>query len=339
MTLSVKPPVAPMLAKAKDEIPDGDGWRYEPKWDGFRTIVFLDAGEIHLGSRTQKPMQRYFPELLPVLQDALPRTCVVDGEIVLPVDSRLEFEVLQQRIHPADSRVRMLAEQTPVSFVAFDMLATARSDLRAKPLTERRERLEKAFGAPPATIEAILEPGPAVHLSPSTPDHEVTAGWLRDLEPAGLDGIIAKRSEDPYLPGKRGWVKVKRRSTADVVVAGYRLHKDGRGVGSLLLGLYDETGALRHVGFTSAFSAKQRRELLEVLRPLEGGDAFGAGMGPNQPSRWRHEEAEWVPLEPRLVAEVAYDHTTGHRFRHGTTIVRWRDDKRPEECTIDQLQP
>ncbi len=338
MTLPFSPPMAPMLAKAQAAIPREDGWRYEPKWDGFRAIVFLDRGEVYIGSRGERPMQRYFPELLPVLREALPRSCVVDGEIVVPVEGRLEFEALQMRIHPAESRVRMLAEEIPAGFVAFDLLATARSDLRGRPLAERWSRLEKALGRAPTPIERILQPGPAAHLSPWTDAPAEAEAWIRDLERAGLDGIIAKRADEAYRPGERGWVKVKRRKTADCVVGGYRLAKDGNGVGSLLLGLYDEAGILHHVGFSASFRAPQRRELLEVVRPHEGGDAFGPGAGPGGPSRWRSEESAWVPLAPKLVVEVAYDHTTGHRFRHGTTLLRFRDDKRPEECTLEQLR-
>jgi ATP-dependent DNA ligase len=339
MALPFSPPLSPMLARAQDAIPEGDGWRYEPKWDGFRAIVFRDGQDVHIGSRGEKPLHRYFPELLPVLREALPRTAVVDGEIITPVDGRLEFDVLQQRIHPAASRIQLLSRETPATFVAFDLLAAAGRDLRPRPLARRWERLAKLLGPGAATFGDILSPGPQVLLTPQTADPREAARWLKDLEISGLDGIIAKKDDLPYRPGERVMVKVKRVKTADVVVAGYRVHKSGDGVGSLLLGLYDHHGALHHVGFSGAFPAKQRRELLETLRPLEGGDAFGPGAGPGGPSRWRQEEREWVPLEPKLVAEVAYDHVTSYRFRHGVRILRWRNDKPPMGCTLDQILP
>jgi ATP-dependent DNA ligase len=326
-----------MLARSEPDIPEGDGWRYEPKWDGFRAIVFRDGGDVRIESRGEKPLTRYFPELLPELREALPRTAVVDGEIMTPVDGRLEFDVLQQRIHPAASRVELLSGETPATFVAFDLLAVAGRDLRGQPLARRWERLAKALADAPRDFETILSPGPRVALTPRTDRPEEAAAWLRDLERSGLDGIIAKREDLPYRPGERVMVKVKRRKTADVVVAGYRIHKSGDGVGSLLMGLYDDRGVLHHVGFSGAFPAGQRRELAEMLRPLEGGDAFGPGAGPGGPSRWRQQEREWVPLQPKLVAEVAYDHVTSHRFRHGVRILRWRTDKKPRECTLDQI--
>ncbi|HVM12026.1 MAG TPA: ATP-dependent DNA ligase [Actinomycetota bacterium] len=339
MTLPFGPPLAPMLARSQDEIPEGAGWRYEPKWDGYRAIVFRDGPDVHIGSRGEKPLHRYFPELLPVLRDALPKTCVLDGEIITPVNGVLEFDVLSQRIHPAASRIELLSRETPATFVAFDLLAAAGRDLRERPLRERWERLAKALADLPSDFDAVLSPGPAVCLTPQGSDAVEAARWLEDLAASGLDGIIAKREEEPYRPGERTMVKVKRTKTADVVIGGYRVHKSGEGVGSLLLGLYDDAGVLHHVGFSGAFPAKQRREMLEILRPLEGGDAFGPGAGPGGPSRWRQEERAWVPLEPKLVAEVAYDHVTGQRFRHGTRLLRWRDDKPPEACTLDQIRP
>jgi ATP-dependent DNA ligase len=326
-----------MLSKAREELPRGPEWRYEPKWDGFRAIVFRDGDDVHIGSRGKRPLHRYFPELLEPLRHALPAACVMDGEIVLPRDGRLDFESLQLRLHPAESRVRMLAEEIPSSFVAFDLLAEGAEDLRDDPLATRWERLAGILEEAP--IDRILGPAPLIARTPQTRDADAAGAWMTELEPLGLDGVIAKLDDLTYRPGERAMIKVKRRKTADVVVGGYRLSKDGDGVGSLLLGLYDEEGMLRHVGFTSSFKARERRDLLEVLRPHEGGDAFGPGAGPGGPSRWRQTQAEWVPLEPVLVCEVAFDHTAGHRFRHGTTFLRWRDDKRPDECTMDQLLP
>ena len=341
MALPVKPPLTPMLARSRGEIPTGPAWRYEPKWDGFRALVFRDGADIHIGSRGERPLHRYFPELLPVLKKALPRTCVVDGEIVIPLNGELDFDALLQRIHPAASRIKMLGETTPATFVAFDLLAVGTQDLRAKPLSQRWARLFKILGDEDSgDFAALLRPGPRVVLTPVTEDADEAARWLEELAEIGLDGIIAKQGDLKYQPGERVMVKVKRRRTADCVVGGYRLAKNGEGVGSLLLGLYDDDGSLVHVGFSSSFKAKERRELLEILKPLEGGDAFGLGVGPGGPNRWRSEEsAEFVPLEPRLVGEFAFDHVTANRFRHGTTLLRWRPDKDPRQCTIDQMRP
>jgi ATP-dependent DNA ligase len=340
MALAIKPPLTPMLARSREEIPTGPGWRYEPKWDGFRALVFRDGEDIHLGSRGERPLHRYFPELLPVFKDTFPKSCVIDGEIVIPLQGVLDFDALLQRIHPADSRIRLLAETTPATFVAFDMLAVGTQDLRGKTLTQRWTRLVKILGDGGGDFASLLDPGPRVVLTPHTEDAEEAAKWLEELGDIGLDGIIAKETDVLYHPGERVMVKVKRRKTADCVVGGYRMAKDGQGVGSLLLGLYDESGVLHHVGFTSSFKAKERRELLELVKQLEGGDAFGLGAGPGGPSRWRStQEAEWIPLEPRLVCEIAFDHITANRFRHGTTFLRWRPDKDPRQCTIDQMRP
>ena len=329
-----------MLARSREEIPAGPGWRYEPKWDGFRALVFRDGAEIHLGSRGERPLHRYFPELLPVFKDVFPRTAVVDGEIVIPIGGQLDFDALLQRIHPAASRIKMLGETTPATFVAFDLLAVGTQDLRGKPLAQRWARLVKIMGdGDGGDFATLLRPGPRAVLTPLTEDADEAARWLEELAEIGLDGIIAKQNDLKYQPGERVMVKVKRRRTADCVVAGYRLAKNGQGVGSLLLGLYEDD-VLIHVGFSSSFKAKERRELLEILKPLEGGDAFGFGVGPGGPNRWRSEEsAEFVPLEPRLVGEFAFDHVTANRFRHGTTLLRWRPDKDPRQCTIDQMRP
>jgi ATP-dependent DNA ligase len=330
-----------MLARSREEIPTGPGWRYEPKWDGFRALVFRDGADIHLGSRGERPLHRYFPELLPVFKESFPKTSVVDGEIVIPIGGELDFDALLQRIHPAASRVKMLSETTPATFVAFDLLAVGNQDLRERPLAKRWARLAKILGdGDGGDFEELLRPGPRTVLTPTTEDADEAARWLEELDVIGLDGIIAKQNDLRYQPGERVMVKVKRRRTADCVVAGYRLAKNGEGVGSLLLGLYDEAGALHHVGFSSSFKAGERRELLKILKPLEGGDAFGFGVGPGGPNRWRSEEsAEFVPLQPRLVGEFAFDHVTGNRFRHGTTLLRWRPDKDPGQCTIDQMRP
>jgi ATP-dependent DNA ligase len=337
MALPVKPPIAPMLAKLQPEIPREEGWRYEPKWDGFRTIVFRDGQDIRLASRDHKPMNRYFPELEAALLKALPARVVVDGEIVLAgADGRLDFDALQQRIHPAASRVKMLSEQTPVSFVAFDLLGLGTRDLRRTPLSEQRSELEKLFqvteGVPGSGGTQIL-------LTPQTDDPDEAAVWFDAFEGLGLDGIIAKKADLLYTPGQRAMVKVKHRRTADVVVGGYRLSKAGDGIGSLLLGLYDDAGVLHFVGHTSSFKAPERREILAMLRTIEKGEGFGRGRTPGEPSRWSSgKELTWYDVEPRLVCEVSYDFMQGDRFRHAATFIRWRDDKKPRECTFDQVR-
>ena len=345
MALPFEPPIAPMLAKLKDDIPVGDEWLYEPKWDGFRALVFKDDKDITIFSRDLRPFNRYFPELLPAFADALPKTCVVDGEIVIPGTQSLDFDSMLLRIHPAESRVRMLAEQTPSSFVAFDLLAHASSDLRDKPLTQRRAKLEKILGdkaiPPNASRTAVmkaLKPAPVVVLSPSTDDPKVAKRWFEVYEGAGLDGVIAKKSDLLYVPGKREMFKIKHKRTVDCVVGGYRLNKTGDGIGSLLLGLYDESGSLNYVGHTSSFKAEERRRLLKEFKPLEGGHSFGGGRTPGGPSRWTGaKDISWVPLDPKLVCEVSYDHLQGHRFRHAATFMRWRPEKPPAECKMEQV--
>jgi ATP-dependent DNA ligase len=340
MALPVRPPVEPMLARLETEIPGGDGWRYEPKWDGFRAIAFRDGPQMTIGSRGGKTLERYFPELVAALGDALPRQCVVDGEIVVAWNGALDFEVLQQRIHPADSRVRKLAKETPSSFVAFDLLAEGSRDLRGQPLSRRWDRLSRILEPKPTgrTMRAILAPRTHVVLTPQTTDAGEATRWFDDLEAAGLDGVIAKRDDLTYQPGKRVMVKVKHQRTIDCVVGGYRIHKSGRGVGSLLLGLYDESGTLHHVGACGAFSMSDRLAILDMLRPLEGGKAFEGGVMLGGPSRWRPQEKDWIPIEPVLVCEVAYDHFQGgHRFRHLAQFLRWRPDRKPRSCTFEQL--
>ena len=332
------PPVSPMLAKAADALPDGDGWWFEPKWDGFRCVVFRDGDEIELGSRNERPLTRYFPELLDPLRRALPARCVVDGEIVIVGAGGLDFDALLQRIHPAESRVRTLAASTPASVVAFDLLALGDDDWRGRPYAERRAAL----------VEILAAAAPPVHLTPATTDRDRAADWFARFEGAGLDGVIAKPGGDPYVEGKRTQVKVKHQRTADVVVGGYRTHKQG-GVGSLLLGLNDDRGVLQHVGVASGFRAADRPRLAELLEPMRegaeighpwvGGDAtVGGDRRPGAPSRWNaSKDLSWVPLRPELVAEVAYDHLQGDRFRHATRLVRWRPDREPDSCRYDQL--
>ncbi|MFI7241993.1 ATP-dependent DNA ligase [Streptomyces qinglanensis] len=341
MRLPVMPPVRPMLAKAVSAVPEG--MQYEAKWDGFRCLVFRDGDEVELLSRTGKSLVRYFPELVAALRERLPERCVLDGEIVLPVGGRLDFEALQQRIHPAASRVRLLAERTPVSYVAFDLLALGAADAMAEPLSARRGMLESA-------LEGCRPP---LHLAPVTHDSAVAREWFAQYEGAGLDGVVAKRTELPYRPGERVMLKVKHERTADCVPAGLRPHKSGpEALGSLLLGLYDASGALQYVGASSSFPAARRRELMRELAPLRTDrpeehpwarwaeeEAQQEGRMPGAPSRWSGgKDASWVPLRPERVCEVAYDHMEGERFRHTVLFRRWRPDREPRSCTYEQLE-
>ncbi|HKQ61811.1 MAG TPA: ATP-dependent DNA ligase [Candidatus Polarisedimenticolaceae bacterium] len=347
MRLPFDPPLQPMLSSAAERLPTDDGWLFEPKWDGFRTLVFRDGNEILLQSRDEKPMNRYFPELEAPLAQALPERCVVDGEVVIVGDAGLDFEALLLRIHPAASRVKLLAAESPASFVAWDLLALGDEDLRETPLAERRERLERALAAA----------APPVHISPATRDRALAEDWFQRFEGAGLDGVMAKRLDEPYRPGERTMIKVKHARTADCVVAGFRWHKNGAGtmVGSLLLGLYDESGTLHHVGVTAAFSNAVRKQLVAKLAPLrvnalEGhpwrdwaeaeSPASTAGQRmPGGSSRWnRGKDLSWEPLRPERVCEVAYDHMQGTRFRHAAQFRRWRPDKRAADCRYDQLE-
>jgi ATP-dependent DNA ligase len=339
VALPVTPPVSPMLAKLARELPVGEGWCYEPKWDGFRCIVFRDGDDVELGSRNERPLTRYFPEILQPLRDALPDHAVVDGELVIATDHGLDFDLLSNRIHPADSRVQMLAEQTPSSFVAFDLLAEGTEDLRTTPFANRRARLEAVLGR--ATSQ--------VHVTPLTTDPAIARDWFARFEGAGLDGVVAKRADEPYLEGKRTMQKVKHLRTADCVVAGYRVHKDGDGVGSLLLGLYDPAGDLHHVGVASSFAAPLRSQLAEELKPLEKdaldghpwrewGSADAQTRMPGAGNRWNaKKDMSWVPLRIERVAEVAYEHLQGDRFRHTARFQRWRPDRDPASCTYEQL--
>ena len=337
LALPFQPPLDPMLATTSDRIPGGDGelvWRYEPKWDGFRTLVFFDGQELYLQSRDLRPLGRYFPELVSGLAATLPSPVVLDGEIVIMSEHGLAFEQLQLRLHPAESRVRLLAETIPAQFAAFDLLAAGSEDWRGRPFAERRARLEAMLP---------VDRPPVLYRSPSTADPAVAADWFDRFEGAGFDGIIAKREDLPYLPGVRGFVKVKHVRTADCVVAGFRWAKgrEGRDVGSLLLGLYDGAGVLHHVGHTSSFTAAEKRALVDRLAPLvtdDEGSGFGRGRTPGGMSRWtRGKDVSWVRLRPELVCEVRFDHLQGDRFRHGTTFVRWRTDKPPARCTYDQI--
>jgi ATP-dependent DNA ligase len=341
MDLPVMPPVLPMLAKSVATIPSG--MQYEAKWDGFRAIVFRDGDEVELGSRTGKPLTRYFPELVTAVRERLPERSVVDGEIVIAREGHLDFDALTERIHPADSRVRMLAERTPASFVAFDLLALGDESLMDVALTERRELLDRE-------LSGVTAP---VHLAPATTDIEVARNWFEQYEGAGLDGVIAKPLTVRYRPDERAMFKIKHERTADVVVAGYRLHKSGPVVGSLLLGLYDDRGTLQHVGVSAAFPMKRRAELVAELEPLRMDDVQGHPWAawseeaahekarlPGAPSRWSgRKDLSWVPLRPERVAEVAYDHMeNGQRFRHTARFRRWRPDRTAESCTYAQLQ-
>jgi ATP-dependent DNA ligase len=339
--LPVSPPVAPMLAKAVKALPRGD-LLYEPKWDGFRAVVFRDGDEVEIGSRNGKPLTRYFPELVEALKANLPPRCVVDGEIILVGASgdRLDFDALQQRIHPAASRVRRLAEEIPASFVAFDLLALDDEDFTGRPLAERRAALERALAGSSAPI----------HLTAVTEDRETAGLWFTRFEGAGLDGIIAKALDGTYQPDKRAMFKIKHERTADCVVAGYRVHTSGPDrVGSLLLGLYDG-GVLANVGVVGAFSMQRRKELFEELQPLVTDAEDHPWAPPRQEdgtrtprnaegSRWSGgKDLSFTPLRPERVVEVKYDHMEGARFRHTTQFVRWREDRDPRSCTYEQLE-
>jgi len=339
MDLPLTPPVEPMLATLARELPTGP-LRYEPKWDGFRCIVFRSGDDLLLQSRNLKPLDRYFPEMREPLLRLLPDKCVVDGELVVPRDGVLAFDALSERIHPAASRVQMLSERDPARFVAFDLLALGDDDLQALPFAERRAVLERMLG----------DATPPVHLTPVTDDPATATDWFARFEGAGLDGVIAKPAAGPYAPGKRTLIKVKHQRSADVVVGGFRWHKDGEGIGSLLLGLYDDAGTLRHIGVAAAFAAKRRRELIEELapyRPAEGepladhpwADGDGVAGTPRGPNRWNQaKDTSWQPLRPELVAEVAYEQLQGDRLRHGARFLRWRPDRDADSCRYDQLE-
>jgi ATP-dependent DNA ligase len=336
-------PIEPMLAKVADELPSGDGVLYEPKWDGFRAIVFRGADATVIQSRDLKPLNRFFPELEKALHDSLPRGCILDGEVVVAGERGLDFDALQQRIHPAASRIARLAKETPAAFVAFDLLAAGGRSTMELPQQERRVRLERLLG----------QMKPPVYLTPVTTDRAQAQDWLQRFEGAGLDGVMAKPPDLPYQPAKRAMFKIKHARTADCVVAGFRWYKDRQeAVGSLLLGLFDDEGTLQHVGITSSFTMAMRKELLAELSPLRENAMEGhpwrewasANVGdadrmPGAKSRWSGgKDLSWEPLRPERVCEVKYDHLQGRRFRHATTFLRWRLDKPPQDCRYDQLE-
>ncbi|MCU1369905.1 MAG: ATP-dependent ligase [Ilumatobacteraceae bacterium] len=340
------PPLLPMLAKSSPELPDAEAGAYwfEPKWDGFRCIVFRDGDEIELGSRNDKPLTRYFPELLEPLKASLPARCVIDGEVVVAGPDGLDFDALQQRIHPAKSRVDRLAAETPAAFVAFDLLAIGDESLLDAPLSSRRAQLERA----------LAEPAPTIHLTPGTFDRALAEDWFSRFEGAGLDGVMAKPAEGAYQPNKRAALKVKHLRTADCVVAGFREHKNGDGPGSLMLGLYDDDGNLHNLGVASSFSVARRAELRDELAPFITDDwsthpwgrwadaaahESGDGRLPGGQSRWNaKKDLTFTPLRPELVAEVAYERVDNGRFRHSCRFQHWRQDRTPESCTFEQLE-
>ena len=335
------PPIEPMLAKLVDSIPEGDGFVFEPKWDGFRAIVFRTKDDVYIQSRDLRPLDRYFPELHDALIERLPTPCVLDGEIVIATPDGLDFDALQLRLHPAASRVAKLAQASPSSFVAFDVLAAEGMSLMDRPQSERRGALERL----------LAKVSPPVYLTPVTRDRDLAAQWLQRFEGAGLDGVIAKPETQLYAPGKRAMFKIKHARTADCVVAGFRWHKSGRdAIGSLLLGLYDDKGTLHHVGVTSSFTMAARTALVHELEPLrkhalakhpwrEWAEAEGSGQRmPGGHSRWSAgKDLSWEPLRIERVCEVKYDHLQGDRFRHAATFLRWRADKHPDDCRYDQL--
>lgn len=333
-----------MLAKRVSELPAGDDWLFEPKWDGFRALVFRDDDELLIQSRDEKPLNRYFPELLEPLSKALPSRCALDGEIVIVKNNELDFDALQLRLHPAESRVKLLSRQNPASFVFFDLLCEGKDDLREVPFEKRR-----------AKLEAMLSSArPPIHVTPATQDRRIAEDWFRRFEGAGLDGVVAKNVSGPYVPNKRAMLKVKHERDCDCVVAGFRWHKKGDRtlVGSLLLGLYDDSGALQHVGVCASFTAAKRRELVEFLKPYRKNAlehhpwknwaedaANDGGRMPGGQSRWSQgKDLSWEPLRPELVVEVAYDHMQGNRFRHTAQFRRWRNDKTPRDCTFEQIE-
>ena len=344
MNLPVNPPVLPMLAKRVGSIPTAGDWIFEPKWDGFRVLVFRDGEEVLLQSRDEKSLNRYFPELPDVLRQQLPAQCVLDGEIVIAREGRLDFDALQLRIHPAESRVRTLANETPASIVFFDLLCEGRRDLRGEPFEKRR-----------AGLEALLKSAKApLHITPATRDRATAEDWFNRFEGAGLDGVVAKEFGDAYQPDKRVMLKVKHERECDCVVAGFRWYKEaeGREVGSLLLGLYDESRVLQHVGVCASFAAPRRRELVQLLEPYREGasenhpwrDWAGHAVGdsptrmPGAQSRWSNgKDLSWQPVRPELVVEVNYEHMQGGRFRHMSHFKRWRTDRKPQSCTFAQL--
>ena len=347
MNLPVNPPILPMLAKRVGQLPTGGTWIFEPKWDGFRALVFRDGGEILLQSRDEKSLNRYFPELLEPLASQLPTRCVLDGEVVVTQNGALDFDALQLRIHPAQSRVKLLSQEIPASMVFFDLLSEGDRDLRGMAFKDRRQMLESLLSAA----------APPLHLTPATSESTTATEWFRRFEGAGLDGVIAKPASGTYEPNKRVMLKVKHERECDCVVAGFRWHKKGErtAIGSLLLGLFDDAGALQHVGVCASFTDKKRRELVEFLAPYRKNslaahpwkdwaeqapsDSEAEHRMPGGQSRWSQgKDLSWEPLRPELVVEVAYDHMQGSRFRHTAQFRRWRPDKSPRDCTFAQLE-
>ena len=322
-----------MEARTVDAIPEDDGWQYEPKWDGFRCLAFRDGEKLKLQSKSGQPLERYFPELVDALLALKPQQFVLDGEIIVPIDGTLSFDDLLQRIHPAESRIRKLSVETPAQLIVFDLLVDEKGkSLAQAPLEERRTRLEKFYAS-------FLRANHTVRMTPATTELATVRKWFKQVG-GGLDGVIAKRLEQPYMSGERtGMVKIKQHRTADCVVGGFRYAEKKRVIGSMLLGLYDDEGLPHHVGFTSSFTAKQREELTPKLEKLIKPPGF-TGQAPGGPSRWSTKRStEWQPLAPKLVIEVEYDHFTNGRFRHGTNLKRWRPDKAPKQCTLDQVAP
>ena len=344
VNLPVNPPILPMLAKRVDEVPAAGNWIFEPKWDGFRVLVFRDGDEVLIQSRDEKSLNRYFPEMPDALRAQLPARCVLDGELVIARDRRLDFDALQLRIHPAASRVKLLSQQTPASVVFFDLLCVGDRDLRREPFEERR-----------AQLESLLKSAePPIHITPATRDRNTALNWFSRFEGAGLDGVVAKPVDVSYQPDKRVMLKVKHERDCDCVVAGFRWYKESEGkeIGSLLLGLYDDAGVLQHVGVCASFTKDKRRELVEFLEPwrqnalahhpwknwAESGAADRSRM-PGGQSRWSQgKDLSWEPLRPELVVEVAYEHMQGDRFRHMAQFRRWRTDRKPSNCTFSQLE-
>jgi ATP-dependent DNA ligase len=332
LKLPIQPPYPPMEAKHVDEIPRDEGWQYEPKWDGFRCLVFRDGDQVALQSKAGQPLGRYFPEIVRALQELPVKQFVIDGEIVILQDEHIQFDELLMRIHPAASRIKKLSEETPATLFVFDLLVDdQKRNLTEMPLDLRRPRLEEFFEAIPKKS--------MIRLSPKAEDVRSAQRWMEQLGSIGLDGVIAKRLDVPYASGERSAMqKIKLIRTADCVVGGFRWASKGGKVGSLLLGLYDDEGKLNHVGFSSSFNAEERGELEKVLKPYMNGEGF-SGAAPGGPSRWSTERStQWEPLDPKLVCEVRYDHFSGGRFRHGTKFLRWRPEKRPKSCTYEQLE-
>jgi ATP-dependent DNA ligase len=327
--LDVKPGLPPMEAKLVDSLPDGEGWQYEPKWDGFRCLVYRDGGEVYLQSKSGKPLARYFPEVVETVLAMRADRFVLDGELIIPVDGALSFDALQLRLHPAESRVARLARETPAQLMLFDLIFSKETSYLDAPLSIRRRALHTIHSG--EDLDALL-------LSPCTFDREVAQAWLASAG-AALDGVVAKPRDAPYVSGERAMLKVKQLKTADCVVGGFRYGTGSREAGSLLLGLYNESGKLDHVGFASTSGMPDRAALTSRLEALIEPPGF-TGDAPGGPSRWSTERTgEWEPLRPELVVEVRYDHVTGRRFRHGTKFLRWRPDKAPGQCRMDQLQP